>query len=246
MELTSSETRLVVDALIGYNENDGNPLTIGQVKLTLTANFFDQEVPTVEDAIVQIIDEETGEVFPLGEIEPGVFRSGFPALEFGREYTLEIIYQDEVYRATEQLEPTGQIENVEQGDGFFFDEEKETEVIVTFADIPNQRNYYLFAFGFDNYLVTDDEFYQDESLTFSYFYENVDPGDLLAITLLGIDRQFASYVDQALVQSSSADGGFGVPPATVRGNVINTTNSSNFPFGYFAIGEFDIVPFTVE
>jgi len=40
----------------------------------------------------------------------------------------------------------------------FFDEEDETEIIVIFDDIPNQRNYYLFAFRFDNFLVTDDEF----------------------------------------------------------------------------------------
>ena len=246
VELRSSETRLVVDALFGYNENNGDPLTIGQVKLTLTADFFDEEVAPAENANVLLIDEETGATFPLTEVEPGVFRDGFPALEFGKDYTMEIVYEGETYRATEQLEPTGQIENVEQGDGFLFDEEKETEVIVTFSDIPNQRNYYLFAFGFDNYLVTDDEFYQDESLTFSYFYENVEPGDLLTITLLGIDQQFASYVDQSLVQSDPTGGGFGVPPASIRGNVVNITNQYNFPFGYFSISEFDIVPLTVE
>ncbi len=246
VDLASVEPKLVVDALIGYNANNGDPITIGQVRLTLTADFFAEEVPPAENATVQIIDEETGEIYPLVENESGVFRDGFPDLEFERDYTLEVIYQGQTYRATERLQPTGQIENVEQGDGFLFDEDEETEVIITFADIPDQRNYYLFAFGFDNYLVTDDEFYQDQSLTFSYFYDDIEPGDLLTITLLGIDKEFASYVDQALVQAGEDGGGFGVPPATVRGNVLNSTEPDNFPFGYFAISEVDVELLTVQ
>ncbi|UJH67633.1 DUF4249 family protein [Allomuricauda sp. SCSIO 65647] len=246
VDLATVEPKLVIDALVGYNVNNGDPITIGQVRLTLTTDFFAEEVPPAENASVQIIDEETGDVYPLTENEPGIFRDGFPDLEFGRDYTLVVIYQGQTYRATEQLQPTGQIENVEQGDGFLFDEDEETEVIVTFVDIPDQRNYYLFAFGFDNYLVTDDEFYQDQSLTFSYFYEDIEPGDLLTITLLGIDKEFASYVDQALVQAGEDGGGFGVPPATVRGNVLNNTEPDNFPFGYFAISEVDVELFTVQ
>lgn len=247
VNLPDPQPQLVIDALIGFNENNGQPITLGQVTLTLTTSFFSEEVPPALNATVQIIDEETGEIFPLFENEPGVFRNGFPELEFNKEYTLEIVYEGQTYRATERLVPTGSINSVEQGDGFLFDAEEETEIIVNFSDIPNERNYYLFAFGFNNYLVTDDEFYQDESLTFSYFYENIEPGDLLTITLLGIDREFASYVDQTLVQSGENGGDlFSVPPGTVRGNIINITSPDNFPFGYFAISEFDAVPFTVE
>ena len=247
VNLPSPEPQLVIDALIGFNDNNGDPITIGQVELTLTTSFFSEEVPPALNANVRIIDESTGEVFSLVENEPGVFRSGFPNLEFGREYTLEVIYQGETYRATEQLVRTGTIDNVEQGDGFLFNEDEETEVIVTFSDIPNERNYYLFAFGFDNYLVTDDEFYQDESLTFSYFYEDIEPGDRLTITLLGINQEFASFVEQTLVQSGENGGGlFAVPPASVRGNILNVSRPENFPYGYFAISEFDAVPITIE
>lgn len=247
VELPTSDPRLAVDAIIGYNENDGNPITLGQVVLTLTAPFLNAEIPSAIGATVNIINESTGEVFQLSEIEPGVFRDGFPNLEFNIDYTLEIIYEDEIYRATEQLIPTGEITNVEQGDGFIFDEENETEIIVSFDDIPNQRNFYLFAFGFDNYLVTDDEFYADGGLTFSYFYEDIEANDLLSITLFGIDQKFASYLDQALVQSGENGGGpFQVPTSAVRGNIVNTTNNGNFPFGYFSISEFDIEVITIE
>ncbi|MDT0607239.1 DUF4249 family protein [Croceitalea rosinachiae] len=247
VDLPVSRTQLAIDALIGYNENAGDPITIGQIKLTLTAPFLEQQVPAAENATVQIIDDTTGEVFSLSEIEPGIFRDGFPNLEFNKLYTLRIIYNGEIYIATEQLIKTGNLVSVEQGDGFLFDQETETEVRVNFTDIPNERNYYLFSFGFENYLVTDDEFYQNSNLNFSYFYEDVEPGDLLTVTLLGIDKKFANYVDQVLVQSGDGGGGpFSTIPSTVRGNIINTTNPENFAFGYFSISEFDIATLTIE
>ena len=247
VELTSTQPQLVVGGQIGFNENNGDPITTGQVTLTLTSPFFSDGNPPAENALVSIIDEQTGEVFNLIEDDPGIFNDGFPNLEFDRDYTLEIVYENEVYTATEQLIATGTIDSAEQDDGFLFEEDEETEVVITFSDIPNERNYYLFSFGFENFLVTDDEFYQDSNLTFSYFYEEVEPGDLLTITLLGVTQEFATFVDLTLVQSGENAGGpFMVPPATVRGNIINTTNNNNFAFGYFSISEFDVAFVTVE
>ena len=248
VDLPTSEPRLVIDALIGFNTRDGDPITVGQVKLTLTAPFFEEEVPAAENAVVEITDEQSGETFALIETEPGTFTSGFPELQFNRDYTLTVQYGGEIYRATEQLNPSPTIDNVVQGDGFLFDEEEETEGIISFTDLAGQRNNYLFSFGFDNFLVIDDEFFQDSEITFSYFYENVEPGDLLPITLFGIDTEFASYAELALTQAGEDGGGgpFAVPPATIRGNIINTTNTANFPFGYFAISEFDAQLITVE
>lgn len=247
VELPTSDSRLVVDALIGYNENNDDPITIGQVKLTLTAPFLAEQVPVPENASVQIIDNTSGEIFELVEQEPGIFIDGFPNLEFNKSYNLRIVYNDEIYIATEELVRTGTLISVEQGDGFLFDEQIETEVKVNFSDIVNERNYYLFSFGFDNYLVTDDEFYQDSNLNFSYYYENVDPGDLISVTLLGIDKEFADYVDQTLSQSGDGGGGpFSTVPATVRGNIMNVSDPENIAFGYFSISEFDIAVLTVE
>lgn len=247
VELPTSETRLVIDAIIGYNDNNGEPITIGQITLTLTAPFLNAEVQPARDAQVFITNEDTGSRIELLESEPGIFRDGFPNLEFGVDYTIEVIYQNNVYTATEQLQRTGEITSLRQDDGFLLDEEKETEIVVSFNDVPDERNYYLFAFGLDNYLVSDDEFYQNSSLTFSYFYEDLEPNDVITITLLGIDQQFANYVNLALVQAGEDGGGpFQVPTATVKGNIVNTTEPDNFPFGYFALGEFDVQLFTVE
>lgn len=248
VDLETSEPRLVVDAIIGYNFNDGEPVTAGEVKLTLTAPFFDQEVPAAENATVLLRDETTGETYPLQENEPGIFRDGIPDLEFNRAYSLIITYNNETYTATTQLMRSGTIESVTQGDGFLIDEEEETEVIISFKDVVGERNYYLFAFGFNNFLVSDDEYYMDNGLTFSYYYEEVEPGDLLTITLLGIDKDFAAYTEQILTQSgeNGGGGGFGVAPANVRGNLYNTTNPENYALGYFALSETDIALIRIE
>ncbi|TKD65812.1 DUF4249 family protein [Flavobacterium sp. ASW18X] len=247
VDLETTEPRLVIDAIIGYNDNDGEPVTIGEVKLTLTTAFFDEEVPIASGAEVALIDESTKTSYPLTENEPGVFRDGIPNLEFNTEYTLRVVYQGETYEATTQLMRTGTINSVTQGDGYLFDEEEETEVIVDFSDVIGERNYYLFAFGFNNFLVTDDEYYIDEGLKFSYYYEEVEPGDLLTITLLGIDKDFADYTEQILTQSGEdGSGGFGIPPANVRGNFYNTTNPENYAFGYFAISEAEVALIRVQ
>jgi len=248
LDLPTSEPRLVIDALLGFNENNGNPITAGQVKLTLTAPFLDKNVPPAQDATVSIIDNLTGQSTALQESSPGIFNLvELPRLQFGKDYTLRVHYNGEVYSATQQLHASTLIENLEQSDGFLFDEE-ETEVKVTFTDIPNERNHYLFLFGFDNFLVIEDEFFQDSQLTFSYFYEDLGPGDLLTVALFGIDQDFANYVNLTLTQSGEEDGGdpFATPPATVRGNITNTTNPNNYPFGYFALGEFHTKTLTIE
>ncbi len=248
-DLPTAEPQLVIDALLGYNNANGEPMMVGGVKLTLTAPFF-EEIPPAENAAVSILDQETGQSYALSESEPGVFNSGFPDFEFNRDYTLIVNYAGEVYTATQQLIQSTTIDRLEQDDGFLFDEDKETEVKVTFTDLPNNRNYYLFAFGWDNFLVVDDEFFQDSQLTFSYFYEDLTPGNQISVTLFGVDGEFASYAEQVLTQSgedsNGGNGPFAVPVATVRGNIVNTLNPNNFPFGYFALSEFDTKFLTIE
>lgn len=246
-DLPVSEPQLTIDAVLGFNPATNDGRIIGQVTLTITAPFLNAEVSPATNATVELIDESSGIVYPITENEPGVFREGFPRVQFNTDYTLRVTYNNEVYTATEQLVRTGSIESVIQGDGFLFDEEEETEVIIEFVDVVGERNYYLFAFGFENFLVTDDEFYQDSGLTFSFFYEDVEPGDLLTITMLGVNANFANFVDQTLTQAGeNANGLFAVPTANIRGNFVNTTNQENFAFGYFSLSEFDVALLTVE
>lgn len=250
IDVPEAEPRLVIDALIAFSDDAlglGLPLTVGDVTLTLSSPFFIEDNPPALGAVVEITDEFTGTVFVLEEEEPGVFSDNLPQLEFGRDYTLRVTYEGEVFEATQRLVASGEILSTEQSDGFLFDEETETEVVITFMDVPNERTFFLFSFGFENFLVTDDQFFQDSFQSFSFFYDDVNPGDVLPITLFGIDEDFSVFANQALVQAGVAGGGpFFVPPGNVRGNILNVTNQGNFPFGYFALSEFDTEFLTVE
>ncbi|MCL6265629.1 DUF4249 domain-containing protein [Flagellimonas myxillae] len=247
-ELPTSQTRLVIDALLGYNGENGDPITVGEVKLTLTAPFLGNTVTPALNAQVFIIDESTGVVSEISEEQPGIFARGFPNLRFNRDYTLQVIYNGELYSATERLVESTTIDNLEQGDGFLFDEQSETEVKITITDLPGRRDQYLFSFGFENFLVIEDRFFEDEQITFSYFYEDILPGRLLAVSVFGVDQEFANYVEQVLQQAGEDNGGGGpfTVPATVRGNIVNSSNPDNFAFGYFALSEFDTAFLTIH
>ena len=139
------------------------------------------------------------------------------------------------------------IDNIEVGDGTLFDDE-DTEVIVTFTDDPDRDNFYVFDFGFGEYLTTEDEFYKGQQFQFSYFYDQeFDPGTELEISILGADQSFYNYMDLLIEQTDDDQGIFQTPVATARGNVFEVTGIDNidlfdnvgrpdeFPLGYFAI-----------
>jgi hypothetical protein len=128
-----------------------------------------------------------------------------------------------------------------------FDED-ETEVVVNFTDDPERNDFYLFDFGFGEYLVTEDEFYQGQEFEFSYFYDQqFFPGTIIEISIMGTDQSFYNYMDQLIEQSGDTQGPFQIPVSTVRGNVFDITDLDNidvidnvdqpnvFPLGYFAI-----------
>jgi hypothetical protein len=48
------------------------------------------------------------------------------------------------------------------------------------------------------------------------------------------------------VAGSSSGGPFATPPATIRGNIVNQTNSKNFALGYFTLSETDYKNYLVQ
>ena len=109
-------------------------------------------------------------------------------------------------------------------------------------------DYYLFDFDFSSYLVTEDEFYQGQPFTFSYFYnEELAIGRKLEISLMGVDKPFYDYMALLIEQSEPPFGPFETPSVTVRGNFITVPDGTSvenanpienpdaYALGYFAI-----------
>jgi hypothetical protein len=152
------------------------------------------------------------------------------------ELTLSVVYNGQRYLAATQFVPTVPIDSLVQGEGGLFGGD-ETEVVISFTDAPNRADFYLFDFDFNEYLVTEDEFYPGQRFEFSYFYDDrLEIGREIEIDIIGVDKRFYDYMNQVIVQADGgAQGPFQTPAATVKGNFVNSNDVLDFALGYFAV-----------
>ena len=237
IDVPRDNTRLSIDAIIRLNTN----LSITQliVKATETTSFFDEIGPATLNQI-QIVNESTNTIVNLVEepLSSGTYIADWPTEDLIQgELLLTLDFNNEQYEARTTYVPTVPFDALRQDEGTLFSGE-ETEIVVSYTDEPSRIDFYLFDFDFNEYLVSEDTFYQGQSFEFSYFYEDgLEPGQELNIIILGVDEAFYNYMNQIIVQSGGDQGPFQTPAATVKGNIVNITNPDNFALGYFAIGQ---------
>ncbi|MFT6935103.1 MAG: hypothetical protein ACJAUQ_001496 [Maribacter sp.] len=251
VDLDTEPPRLTVDAVIRLDTSKS--ITTATIKVGLSSSFFEQNQAVQVDQIsIENLDYQgtnalEQNVIVFNEIGLGVYQ-GSKNTDFftSGELILTIVYNDELFLASTRFAPAVPFDSIIEGDGVLFSGE-ETEIIVSFTDTPNQADFYIFDFDFNEYLVSEDEFYPGQRFEFSYFYDNIETGTTLDISILGADEAFYSYMDQLIVQSGSNQGPFQTPVGTVRGNIINgsSTDSNlvsdiveradNFALGYFAV-----------
>lgn len=244
VELEESAPRLVIEASLLWNIDEQEATQY--IKLTTTAPFFQEEVPPAVGASVSITTD-TGREFIFEEVENGIFRyENFPSL-FDVEHQLVITYKNEIYTASEKLVPVPQLDHVEQEIGGFSGDEYEFKVY--YRDPAEMDNYYLFRYinKSISLQIYDDEF-TNGNQTFAFFNdEDAQPGDLVSFQIQGISRGFYEYMFILRSQSGISNGGpFQTQPSIVRGNIVNTTNPENFPFGYFRLSESNMLLYEIE
>ena len=251
VDLPTEAPRLIIDALIRVDTMQTT--TLVTVKVSETNSFF-ESLPPANLQQITLVNLD----FPLGGTDPPVLNevesgSGIYSRLFPTEYLtqgrlfLQVDFEDKFFVANAQFVPTVPIDSIEIGDGILFDED-DTELIVTFTDDPDRDDFNLFDFDFGNFLVTEDEFYQGQQFSFSYFYDEIlVAGDEIEVSIMGTDEQFGKYMNKLVEQSEGDFGPFETPSITVRGNFINATNidnegtfdntgdSDNFALGYFAV-----------
>lgn len=259
VDVPSEEPRLIVDALIRVDTSEA--LTNVKIKVSQTDSFFG-EIPPVGLQQITLTGLDGGIGAILLETSPGsgIYASevSTSALASGEEVFLQIDFENEYYVAYASFMAAPQIDSLQQGDGILFDED-DTEVIITFTDIPDEENFYVFDFGFGNYLASEDTFYKDQEFRFSYFYDDeIEAGDELQISIMGADQAFYNYMNQLVEQSEDELNPFQTPTLTVRGNLINATDidndeffnnvelEGNFALGYFAIVQENKASITIE
>ncbi len=166
-------------------------------------------------------------------------------------YTLNIAYNDEVYKATEIFKSVVTIDRIGQNNegGFSGDE---IELKAYYTDPADEKNFYFLEFISDipaipSLSVYDDRFNNGNEIFGFYSEEDLKAGDTVIIRNYGISERFYNYMFILLQQNNDSGGGpFETQPAVVKGNCVNETNPENFPLGYFRLSEVAEVNYTVQ
>jgi len=245
VEVQNGPERLVVEASLDWEKGTaGSEQTI---RLRKSTPFFDTNTSeAVVGASVVVTNDTNGDRFEFVDQNDGAYQTTSFIPVLGQSYSLRIVYNDEVYTASETMTPVTEITNVFQDTEDGFDDEI-LEVHVIFTDPPEEGNNYLFRFQrvgdlLPDLEVTDDEFVNGNEIDWWYEIEEDDdilpfaPGDEVAIEMLGISRDYFDYVS-ILIDQLGGVGLFDATPVAVRGNCINETNADNFAFGYFRLTE---------
>ncbi len=275
VDLPEVEPKLIVDGLLRVDKSQ--EFVNVEIRMRETTNYFDENLPTqVENAVITYGKPLNGDIFEslafcsLAEREPGsgVYipdpnfssdqRIRTSVVEPGMVFILELTHKGKTYYAQTEYAPTVPIDNLEQGDDTLFDEE-ETEVVVTFTDDPDRDDFYVFDFGFGEFLTVEDQFFQGQEFQFSYFYDDsLNTGQDITVSILGATQDFYNYMDLVIEQTTNNGGVFQTPVATARGNVFDITGLDNidifdnverpndFALGYFAVVQTYSSTLTIE
>ncbi|TXD46519.1 DUF4249 family protein [Polaribacter sp. IC073] len=243
VELPTIEPKLIIDASFEVLF-DETPVTANTVvKLKLSADYFEETIPTVTDAVVYITNLSDNVVIPFLDINSnGVYTPMTTFIPVDNTiYELTVIYKNEVYKGKATKVKSTIINNIQQGNETLFSEDQ-IELKIVFTDTITTEDYYLFNIDSYNYITIEDRYFNGSEYLFSYYYEdeNIEFPKDIKIKLSGITKDYYTYFRVLLSQSGVNGGGpFQSVPSSLLGNIINTTNETNFPLGYFHISETD-------
>lgn len=257
VELTEAPPRLVIEASLDWEKGTvGNNQTI---KLSTSTPFFDNNSDTsVVGASVKVTNNDTNAEFIFTDQNDGTYTTNSFVPVLNNSYTLEVVYNGEVYNATETMMPITGINEVFQSLEGGFDEEL-LDVNITYDDPQELGNHYMIRLQevgdlfpiietrsdeFTNGNVQDEFFEKDEDDDNPN--NQFDPGDSVNIKLFGISERYYNFITLLIEQYDSAGNPFATTPAEIRGNCINLTNADNYAFGYFRVTEFDQVDYTFQ
>lgn len=249
IDVPSIEPKLIIDASfqVFFDESPVTANTV--VKLRLSADYFDDQIPTVSNATVFLTNLKNNAIINFSDVNSdGNYKpinSFIP--EDDTEYELTVIYNNETYKGKATKIKSTPFTNVIQGDETLFSGE-ETEIKVSFKDAPIIENYYLFNFDKNLFLSIDDRFFNGSDYNFSFFYQedDVELPETVTLKMSGITKEYYTYFEILINQSGlNAGGPFETVPSSLLGNMINTTNENNFPLGYFHISETDTFTITL-
>ncbi|WP_298900561.1 DUF4249 domain-containing protein [uncultured Psychroserpens sp.] len=241
--------RLVVEASINWEKG-----TSGQtqtITLSESTSYFSNnpDVP-VTGASVVVTKDNDGMQFVFEDQNNGNYITTNFVPVVDQSYTLEILYNEQTYTATETLMSVTDINDVEQtieGDG----DEEEIQLKVFFDDPINIDNYYLGEFNSSvNPLLTltalSDQFTDGNENFIEFDNEDLVAEATVDISIYGTSERYYNYINILIEQSEGEGGGpFQTTPVQLKGNCININSPDEEVLGYFRLGEVVKTTYTI-
>lgn len=243
IDVPSIAPKLIIDAAFEVYF-DETPVTANTtVKLKLSADYFDETIPVVTDAVVFVTNLSNNIIINFADTNAnGSYQAVIPFIpQDSIEYELTVIHNNQTYIGSATKVKSTPLTNVVQGDETLFSGE-ETELKVDFTDPAPQENFYLFDFTNELFTNIEDRFFNGVDYNFSFFYgeDQIDLPAVVTVKMSGISKAYSTYFRILVGQSGQNSGGpFETVPSSLLGNMVNTTEDVNFPLGYFHISETD-------
>jgi Domain of unknown function (DUF4249) len=247
--LDTDSPRLVIEASINWQKGtDGKNQ---KIKLTTTTNFYTNTIPVVSDAIVIVKNSANTQFDFIETPNTGIYVCNNFVPVLNETYTLTIVSKGKTYNATEILKPVAPITTITQETIQGFGGEVVT-IKTNYLDPAETEDFYLFNYKIKDgkkpdFYVSDDKFYNGNEFFSNVFDDELKATNQITVTHTGISKEYYEYLNILLNLAGNQGGGpFQAPPVTVRGNILNTTNLEDFPFGFFSLSESDTRNYTVE
>ena len=250
VDLNNAEPKLVIDGIIKWQKGTTGAEQV--IKLSLTNDFFTNDILAANGASVTITNSLNETFIFLEDGVTGNYICNNFNPVIGETYSLVVVYNGELYSATNTFVAGPPILNVQQEIAQGFGGEDEIEIKYFFQDNGSEDNYYLLGVKNPNkqipeFGVVSDEFFQGNLMFGFYGSSETESGITLKLSVQGITFGYYNYMNILTTIAGSGTGNpFATPPATLRGNIINQTNSDNFPLGYFHLSEIDEIDYLVQ
>ncbi|MBB1139192.1 DUF4249 domain-containing protein [Myroides sp. WP-1] len=243
IDLPTAEPRLVVEGNLDFNKM-GDTDTVF-VKLSLTTDYFNTEIPPVNNAIVRISDKQ-GNQFLLRELaQTGSYYTTEIAKPVdGDTFKLQVEYDNDLYEATETYSSSPEILEITQKRERYF--EKDYYVLrVYYQDTPRATqnlNYYYFFYQYASTApqprVLSNEYSKGNKMESLFIIdEDARPGEKVEIEFAQISRNYHDFAMSFFDAIGNGGGPFQVPSGRIIGNMKNKTTPEKEALGYFRVIE---------
>jgi hypothetical protein len=249
VNLDTASPKLVIEASINWLKGTNGNLQ--KIQLTTTTGYFSNTIPVVSGATIFITNSSKIQFNFIETPKTGEYICNNFIPVINETYVLTVIHDGATYTATEKLKSVSPIsEIVQNNEGGFTG--KNIEIKTYYTDPADDSNYYLYKYTYSNqnkknYYADEDTFFQGNKFFSISQSDDLKVGDEVTVSHYGISKAYYNYIN-VIVSIAGGNGGgpFQSPPATVRGNIINTTNTANYPLGYFAVSEADTRTYMIQ